>query len=182
MGDGKAEPNGHSQAHVLGFVGASNRLEERIQRFSDRRGVESEEAEAVQDLAENVRVAATSCELLCIPEKRGRLVLYVTHASEVDHDLAARGGSLDKVLRHLFLWTTRLRNYANPRSTKVAIAASPLSPRSRRPITTPARSRGGRFWLALNLPSSREMGISMPTMAFSICWMKSSGASATCHG
>jgi hypothetical protein len=53
-----AEPNGHSQADFPRPVGAPNRLEERVQSLCDGPGVEPEQAKAVQDLAEYVRVAA----------------------------------------------------------------------------------------------------------------------------
>ena len=63
MGKGQAEPNGYSQADVLRLVRAPNRLEERVQGLCGGPGVEPEETEAVQDLAEDMRVAASCREL-----------------------------------------------------------------------------------------------------------------------
>jgi len=45
-----------------------------------------------------------------------------------------------------------------------------------RPSATPARSSAARFWLALRLPSSREIGNRSPMMARSCAAMNSAGA------
>src|SRR5206468_11423412 len=99
IGTGEAEPNGHSQALIVRLVGAPNRLQERIKRFDSPDCVQPEVAEAVQDLAENVRVAAPGRELPSFSEQRGRLVLQIAQTSEVRHDLGAHGCSLGEVLR-----------------------------------------------------------------------------------
>jgi hypothetical protein len=70
---GQAVPNGHLQAEVLRLVGAPNRLEERVQALCDGPGEDPEDAEAVQDLTEDMRVAAPCRELASFSEKRVRL-------------------------------------------------------------------------------------------------------------
>jgi hypothetical protein len=65
---GQAVPNGHSQTDVLSLVGAPNRLEERVQGVCDGPREEPDAAEAVQDLAEGMRIPAPCRELLSLPE------------------------------------------------------------------------------------------------------------------
>ena len=48
-----------------------------------------------------MRVAAPGCELPSFPEEGGRLVLHITHTSEVSHDLGAHRRSLREALRRL---------------------------------------------------------------------------------
>jgi hypothetical protein len=101
ISNGQGVPNGHSQADVLRLVGAPNRLEEQVQALCDGPGDQPDVAEAVQDLAQDMRVAAPCRELPCFSEKRGCLVLRIAHTSEVQHDLGAHGGSLSEALRRL---------------------------------------------------------------------------------
>jgi hypothetical protein len=55
IGNAGAVANGHAQADVPRLVGAPNRLEQRAEALCDSPGVDPEEAEAVQDLAEDVK-------------------------------------------------------------------------------------------------------------------------------
>ncbi len=101
IGNRQAEPNGHSQADVHCLVSAANRFEERVQGLCGSPGVEPENAEAVENLAEDMRVAAARRELLSFSEKRGCLILQIAHTSEVIHDQGAYGCSLGEALRRL---------------------------------------------------------------------------------
>jgi hypothetical protein len=101
LGKAEAISNRHSQALILRLVGAPNRLEKQVQALCYGSGEDSELAEAVQDLAEDMRVAAPCRELPCFSEERGSLVLRITQTSEVVHDLGAYRCSLDEVLWRL---------------------------------------------------------------------------------
>src|SRR6266446_6312616 len=66
--------------------------------------------------------------------------------------------------------------------TRADMARASLSSIAPRPVTTPSRSAAGLFWLTFHLPTSLVSGISIPTMAPSICSTKSAGASVTFQG
>jgi hypothetical protein len=86
-----AVPNGHSQAEVLRLVGAPNGLEERVEPLREGPGEEPEIAEAVQDPAQDTRVAAPCRRLPSFSEKAGCLVLRIARTSEVAHDCRKKG-------------------------------------------------------------------------------------------
>src|SRR5262249_15124100 len=77
IGYRRAEPNGHSQANVLRLVGAPNRLEERVQGLGDGPSQQPEETKAVEDLAEDMGVAAPCRELPSLSEEQSCLVLDI---------------------------------------------------------------------------------------------------------
>ena len=64
--------------------------------------------------------------------------------------------------------TRRLRRAVG---TSAAMARLCASPRCCKPATVPRRSGAERFWLTFHLPTHRSIGISMPTIALSICSM-----------
>src|SRR6266542_1680730 len=101
MMNGEAVANGHSQADILRFVRALSCLEERIECFIDGPRKQPNGAEAVQNLAEDMRVAAPCGEFPSFSEKRGCLVLQIAQTTEVHHDPCAHGCSLSEVLRRL---------------------------------------------------------------------------------
>ena len=100
-GNQEAMPDGHSQADVLRLVGEPNRLEKRVESFIDVPGLRTEDAEAVQDLGENVRITAASREIPSFPEEQGCLVLHITQTGEVIHDPRPHRRSFGEVLRRL---------------------------------------------------------------------------------
>src|SRR5206468_88610 len=101
IGYGRAVSNRYSQAEVPRLIGEPNRFEKRFESFINVPGLRTEEAEAVHDLGENVRITAASRELPSFPKKQGSLVLGIAQTSEVNHDLSAHRRSLREVLRCL---------------------------------------------------------------------------------
>ena len=98
---GERVPHDDSQPYILGLVSAPSRLEEHTRHFAESPGPQPEVAEAVEDLAEDMRVTAPRCEVLSFAKKRSRLVLRISPTSEKIYDLGAYGRSLREVLRHL---------------------------------------------------------------------------------
>jgi hypothetical protein len=78
MGNAEAIANRHSQGVVLSSVCSLNGFEEQIEPFIDSSSARPKLAEGMQDLAENVRIAAPSREIPPFLEERGSLVLGIT--------------------------------------------------------------------------------------------------------
>src|SRR5262245_50065675 len=98
MGKAEVISSRHSQRPVVRPVGPLNRLKEQIERFVDSTTKAPNEAEATQEFAEDMRIAAPCRKLPAFDEERDCLIFRIAYATEVIHDLGAHPSPLCEVL------------------------------------------------------------------------------------
>src|SRR5262249_16416619 len=114
MGKAETISSRDSQGLVLRPVGPLNRLEEQIEPFVDSTTQEPNEAEATQEFAEDMWIAAPCGKFSAFLEERDCVIVQIANASEVIHDQGAHGCSLGEAL-----WRLRERGQVLPNALPV---------------------------------------------------------------